>query len=407
MDAIDAAQRTEERQGEKALTIAEAVREGTMDIIAVVVRISIDASQATAQLLIADQSIPCNAYARVSLRGAAIASLAEVTVGDILCFNGLVRTNHESVRSPLMGDFRSSWEDTGWTRLYQHGTTTNVPDERIQGLVSWFSTLKYNDSIPALPCRRRHLIELHAPGIVCHVVAHVVSFDTAAGELHKRKRSTFAKKTTFAVLTDGNEVMPFMDCGKYETMLKTAFSLGQEVLLTNVVTSLAGMTNHDVVLRPTNSTSVVPMLTDTERKVSVRQPLPDCLTLTQDLSGKSAQTILSPLRDIYIDELGISLGDGKYFLSPNGFLSTIIDYNRRYRQATLTLDGIVVKADSSMMQILCGSIEAASMWTHTRLRRYVMEWIRALLQDEVNLSWSLERQDDDTYRVMKCVLPRL
>ena len=404
---MDASQRTEQRQCEKALTIAEAVREGTMDIIAVVVRIALDASKGTAQLHIADQSIPCNAYARVSLRGAAVASLAEVSVGDILCFNGLVRTNHESVRSPLMGDFRSSWEDAGWTRLYQHGSATNVHDKRIRGLVSWFSTSKYNDSIPTLPCRRRHLKELHAPGIVCHVLAHVASFDTAAGELHKRKRSTFAKKTTFAVMSDGNEVMPFMDCGKYETTLKTALSMGQEVLLMNVVTSLAGMTNHDVVLRPTNSTSVVPMLIDRECNISARQSLPDCLTLTQELSGKSAQTVLLPLRDIYIDELGISLADGRYFLSPMGFLSTIIDNNRRYRQATLTLDGIVVKADSSMMQILCGSIEAPSMWTHSRLRRHVMEWIRALLQDEVNLSWSLEWQDDGTYRATKCALPRL
>jgi hypothetical protein len=408
---MEGARQTEQRRGEKALTIAEAVREGNGDIIAAVVRISIDAVQARAQLLMADQSIPFNAYARVSLRGASVSSLADVSVGNVLRFNGLVMTNHESVRSPLVGDFRSSWQDTGWTRLYQQATTTRVHHDRIQELIDWFSASKYNDSIPALPRRRRRLSELDTPGIVCHVVARIASFDTAAGEPQTRKRSqAFAKKTTFAVLSDGNEVMPFMNCDKYETILKTAMSRGQEVLLTNVVSSLAGTGANHVVLKPTNTTSVVPMcLTDTNRNLPARHAPPDCLTLTQEeVPGTYTQTISSPLRDIYIDELGISLGAGKHFLSPIGFISTIIDNNnRRYRQATLTLDGIVVKADSSTMQALCGSVEAASMWTHTSLRRYVMELIRALLDDEVNLSWSLEQQRDNSYQVTKCVLPIL
>jgi hypothetical protein len=318
-------------------------------------------------------------------------------------------TNNDSIRSPLVGDFHfSAWEDTGWTRLYQQGTRTILHDDTIRELVVWFTASKYNDSIPALPRRRRHLKELDTPGIVCHVVARIASFDTAAGEPPKRRGSTFVKKTTFAVLSDGNEVMPFMDCGKYEIVLKDALISGQEVLLNNVVSSLAGTANHDIVLKPTNSTSVVPVLTATDRKLPARHAPPDCLTLTQEeLPGTCTQTITSPLRDIFIDELGISLGDGKHFLSPIGFISTIIDDNRRYRQATLTLDGIVVKADSSTMQTLCGSVEAASMWTHTNLRRYVMELIRALLEDEVNLSWSLEQQHDKSYQVTKCVLPRL
>jgi hypothetical protein len=44
---------------------------------------------------------------------------------------------------------------------------------------------------------------------------------------------------------------------------------------------------------------------------------------------------------------------------------------------------------------------------HLQKTRYAMELIRALLEDEVNLNWSLEQQHDKSYQVTKRVLPRL
>jgi hypothetical protein len=136
-----------------------------------------------------------------------------------------------------------------------------------------------------------------------------------------------------------------------------------------------------------------------------------CLSLTQEVPGitTSTQTLSSPLRDIFIDALNTSLGDGKFFVSPNGFVSAIIDQtgsHPRYRKATLTLDGIVVKADADMVQILCGSMDPTSILQHARLRTHVTDLIRGLLDEEVILTWTLER-NGDTYHATKCFLPRL
>ena len=400
-----------ERQG---LTIAEAVSQSPADIIGAVIKISVDAAHSRAQVLVADPSIPSNTYVRVSLSGPTVASLTEVSVGDVLRFNGLVLTNQQKETS-LVGDFRTSWEqtETGWTRLYQRGTAIDACMDtnasRIRELVEWFTTSKFNDSIPSLPRRRMRLSEIHTAGIVCHVAARVTSFDTATStnKARKRKRSTSSStRSTFAVLTDGSNVMPFMDCGAHESALKHAIHSRQDVLLTNVVSACEGANHGDIVLRPTDSTRVVPMptsLADSERK-----PPSGCLSLTQELSG--VQTVVSPLVDVFIDELGVSLGDGKHFLSPNGFISTIIDSTSspRYREATLTLDGLVVKAGASTMETLCGSTDATSLLKRGRFGRFVMDLIRGLLEEKTPITWTLDRgHGEDTYHVTSCFLPKL
>jgi len=417
-------------ESSKALSIQSALEaDETHDVIGVVVNISVDAVNSKAQVLIADTSIPKDAYARLSLVGTDMvtASLGEVSVGDMLRFHGFNVAKHNSNKLPLVADFYPPWQepDTGWTRLHIHGEQVSCEDEatarRIQDLIAWFPTTTFNDSIPALPCRRRLLSELHTAGITSHVVARVVSIDTAAvpppAGSKKRKRWLPIKRhrTTVAVLSDGGEVMPFLDCAAHESTLKDAVQSGKEVLLTNVVTCAADeKSDRDVVLRPTDSTSVFPMLnsSSSERQAasySCRET--QFFSLTQDLlETGTTQTLSSPLRDVYIDELGVSLGDGKRFVSPNGFVSTIIDKSGnipRYRDATLTLlDGMVVKADATMMQTLCGSIDPDTLLNHGRLRTHVTDLMRGLLDEQVTLTWTLQR-DGDTYHATKCFLPRL
>lgn len=400
----------------------------THDVIGVVVKISLDAVNSKAQVLISDKSIQENAYARVSLVGTdtVTSSLAEVSVGDVLCFHGFKVTKHNSSKLPLVADFHSSWQEpeAGWTRVHKRGEQISCVDEatadRIRDLVEWFSITSFYDSIPALPCRRRRLNELHTPGITSHAVARVVSIDTAATTppgSRRRKRWLPLKKqqTMIAVLSDGSEVIPFVDCAAHEAALRGAIQSGKQVLVTNVVTCAAEeRSNRDAVLRPTDTTSVTPMLdsrSGSKQQAASNTRETQCLSLTQEVPGPAAriQTLSSPLRDVYIDELGISLGDGKHFVSPNGFVSTIIDTSGRspqYREATLTLDGMVVKADASMMQTLCGSIDPETLLNHTRLRTHVTDLMRGLLDEKLTLTWTLER-NGDTHYVTKCFLPRL
>ena len=427
---MDDDNKSRQQRRQHAMSIQHAVDETKSrihDVIGVVVQISVDIVNSKAQVLLTDKSIPENAYARVSLAGAGTVTplLAKVAVGDVLCIHGFRVTKHHSSKLPLVADFYSSWQepDVGWARLYQRGEQISCENrattERIQDLVEWFSTTAFHDSIPALPCRRRRLSELHTAGITCHVVARVVSVDTAAastpaGSSRKRKRWLPLKRrrSTFAVLSNGNEVMSFLDCAAHEATLEAAIQSGTKVLLTNVATCAADeKSSREIVLRPTDSTSIIPMLnTETETQASYRET--QCLSLTQEVPGittSTTQTLSSPLRDVFIDELNISLGDGKFFVSPNGFVSAIIDQTGStacYRQATLTLDGMVVKADADMMQILCGSMDPESILDHARLRTHVTDLFRGLLEEEAMLTWTLERKGN-AYHVTKCFLPRL
>ena len=405
------------------------------NLIVVVTKISVDAVNSKAQVLIADDSIPENSYARVSLSGSdtVTSTLAKVCVGDVLSFHGFQVTRHDSSKLPLVADFQSSWQEpgAGWTRLFARKTGGPVSSagerdaaKRVESLVDWCSRSKFHNSIPSLPCRRRRLSELHAVGVTSHVVVQVASIDTAAAaptdcmsaSRKKRKRWLPLKKrqTTIAVLSDGDEVMPFLlDCANHEAALalKEAIQSGTKILLTHVVTGIANddMLDDNIVLRPTESTTVIPMLNDGTS--SSKRPNSDstqpCISLTQDMPGATTQTLSSPLRDVYIDELGISLGDGKRFVSPNGFVSTLIDSaSGNYRAATLTLDGVVVKANAKVIQTLCGSIDAATLLNHSRLKTHVTDLMRGLLEEQVDLTWTIEQQGD-VYHVQKCFLPRL
>ena len=160
-------------------------------MIVVVTKIAVDAVNSKAQVLIADDSIPENAYARVSLSGSdtVTTSLAKVCAGDVLSFHGFQVTIHDSSKFPLVADFQSSWQEpgAGWTRLYASkiGGPVSCAQERdatkrVESLIYWCSRSKFNDSIPSLPaCRRRRLSELHTIGMTSHVVVKVTSIDTA------------------------------------------------------------------------------------------------------------------------------------------------------------------------------------------------------------------------------------
>jgi len=404
-------------------------------MIVVVTKIAVDAVNSKAQVLIADDSIPENAYARVSLSGSdtVTTSLAKVCAGDVLSFHGFQVTIHDSSKFPLVADFQSSWQEpgAGWTRLYASkiGGPVSCAQERdatkrVESLIYWCSRSKFNDSIPSLPaCRRRRLSELHTIGMTSHVVVKVTSIDTAgapadcmSASRKKRKRWLPLKKhqTTIAVLSDGDDVMPFSECSTHETALKEAIQSGTTVLLTHVVTS---KTNDDkmeenIVLRPTERTTVIPMLNDgmsSSKRPSNTDSTQPFISLTQDMPGSTIQSLSSPLRDIYIDELGVSLGDGKRFVSPNGLVSTLIDASASqpsYRAATLTLDGVVVKADAKVIQTLCGSIDAATLLNHSRVKTYVADLMRGLLEEQVDLTWTIEQQGD-VHLVQKCFLPRI
>lgn len=426
------------RNGQEAVTnsIQHALNQessGTHNVIGVVVKISIDTLNSKAQVLVADTTIEENAYARVSLQGTdtVTASLAEVSVGDVISFHGFRVTKHNANKLPLVADFYEYFQEpeAGWTRLHRNYEHVSCQDQstsaRVQELVEWFATTKFNNSIPSLPCRRRRLNELHTAGITTHVVARVASVDTAASAppsgSRKQKRWLPLKKrrTTIAVLLDGNDVMPLLDCSTHEATLKQAIQSEKEVLLTNVVTcgSEEKSSRDVIVLRPTDSTSIIPMIDDSTG-TSQRQSAShsntcretQCLSLTQDMPGASkTETLASPLRDVYIDELNVSLGDGNRFVSPNGFVNTIIDNSGgspRYREATLTLDGAVVKADSAMMQTLCGSIDPESLLQNGRLRTHVTDLMHGLLEEPVSLTWTLER-NGDTRHATRCFLPRL
>lgn len=425
---MDQKRRQHDKEAASALTsIQHALHNNTSkthDVIGIVVKISVDALNSKAQVLIADDSIPENAYARVSLFGndAVTSSLVKVSVGDVLSFHGFQITRHDTTKLPLVADFQCSWQEpeAGWTRLYAHHGEAQVScqDEdttrSIQSLVQWFSKTKFNESIPSLPCRRRRLSELQAVGMTSHVVARVVSVDTAAAastsaSRNKRKRWLPLKKrrTTIAVLSDGDEIMPLLGCAAHEEALKEA--IGNEVLLTHVVTCVAEeKSDENIVLRPTESTTVIPRLDNamsTGKRVNQQET--QCISMTQEMPG--AATLARPLTDVYIDELGISLGDGKRFVSPNGFVSTLVDTSGShpcYRAATLTLDGIVVKADAELMQTLCGSIDPVTLLNHSRLKTHVTDLMRGLLDEQVDLTWAIE-QVNDVYYARKCFLPRL
>jgi hypothetical protein len=255
-----------------------------------------------------------------------------------------------------------------------------------------------------------------------HVVAKVVTIDTtaaapcmpASGKKRKRWSPLKKRRATIAVLSDGDEVMAFLDCAMHEVALKQAVQSGGNVLLTHVITGIVNddKLDENIVLRPTESTTVSPMLND--GMISNKRANPDsstqqCISLTQDMPGAFTRTLTSPLRDVYIDELGISLGDGKRFVSPNGFVSTLIDTSGsqpHYRAATITLDGIIVKADAKIIQTLCGSIDAVTLLSHSRLKRHVTDLMRGFLEEHVDITWTIEQQSD-VHHVQRCYLPRL
>jgi hypothetical protein len=96
----------------------------------------------------------------------------------------------------------------------------------------------------------------------------------------------------------------------------------------------------------------------------------------------------------------------KHFLSPSAFAAIMVNQETQsFRTMLLTLNETQVWASAEIVQVLCGSVEAKEVSLHVNTRRNVMELIRGLLDDNVELQWTVEKEAAEDFRVSSVSLP--
>jgi hypothetical protein len=179
--------------------------------------------------------------------------------------------------------------------------------------------------------------------------------------------------------------------------LKVAQQNGDTIQITNLMSSEndAG----EMVLNPTLQTLILPAA-DRRKSLSPIHTQQQSLLLVDDDTD-----IFSTIEAIFIDDVERLLDPND---APSAFTAALIKTGPipTYRAATVTLvGGVVVKANSSTIKTLCGSIAARDVLACADTGRLVQDLIKSLLTDtSVQLKWTM-RADSNTVRRVE--IPRL
>jgi hypothetical protein len=382
-----------------------------VDVIAIVTNQSIQSDRT--HVLVMDASVaPRNV--RIAMYGADCHGLIDVNVGDVLKFHDLQLVSTRD--SDVLYDFKRATtyetDQPAWVRLTDRGSCMdrNENNDAAQALqlINW-----YNETNPltveSLPCRRRQLQEIQTVGLISHVQVRVIAVEAAPVRqrlFRKRKRLTSAPTWMIATLLDDHgDVASLVDCQGWQVALKDAMTRGELVQISHVRSiPSADEGDSSVSLTPTASTAIVncPTFGNLQKK------LPQT-TQTQELSILSPNRVMMTIRAsvdrIYIPELCTEL-ERKHFLSPSAFAAIMVNQETKsFRAILLTLNETQVWASSEIVQVLCGSVEAKDVSLHVTTRRNVLELIRGLLDDGVELQWTVEKEAGEDYRVSSVSLP--
>lgn len=256
-----------------------------------------------------------------------------------------------------------------------------------------------------IPCQRRRLVDIQYSGqlstvyqvrvISCEVPSPLVN---NTGTYWQRKQKRLDSSKAFATLEDeGAARMVLVDCRRLTKDLTSAQQNGNLIQITNLMSSAndAG----EIVLNPTLQTLILPA---TERRKSLSQ----IHTQQQSLLLVDNDTVIcSTIEAIFIDDIEKILDPND---TPSAFAAALIKTGPipTYRAATVTLGGgEVVKANSSTIHTLCGSIGARDVLACADTRRLVQDLIKCLLTDtSVQLKWTMRADSNNVRRVE---IPRL
>lgn len=352
-----------------------------------------------------------------------------------------------------------------------HSMETN--QARLDELISWYRSSEYfghSASLQPLPCQRRSLAEFQAClGVVGHVVAYVIQVEqcgtVAKRGKRKKAQATAADPTSiFATLTDDDSATLttfYLDNSvpehqRFQKVLQRARDEKRPVRLSRVSAKSASrlllqssnIQNDEILLVPASDSDVA--LADSDEMDQIVSRLKNAPTQTQECmpmanvapSGKEVLDRRSPILDITVK--GVSLAhqlSAKFFdnmgtessnlyhlfqfpRAGGSFTSSSSLYE--YSSATITLrdrelgaTAFNVEANGTIVKLLCGGLELDE-WSPTRCvehgsspayNRLVLDVLRGLLTESVELWWEIERivnhSGRTSYRVLGVSLPEL
>ena len=362
-----------------------------LDVAVVVVDVSVDTSKRRGVISAIDASI--DEAVGISVHGSTLLELlSSLSPGCILLLSGL-EANREA--KYLFRLSAMSFTSTAAIQVLNDDELHYKHDhENADSLIALSHRIK-NQCLAQPSCCRRTLADIQCPGQLSSVEVRVVSCEalsTTTALFHSRKRGRQTSRV-FATLADNDARMVLVDCRKYFKDLKTAQEGGDSVQITNLLSCQeeAG----EIVLKPTIRTLILPTKRP-RRHVSRVHNEPQSILLEQSC-------IISSMEAIFIDELNQAL-DSKHFVSPSAFVGIIINkVGPCYRAATLTLEGArVVKANPSVMKVLCASIDAGQVLADTQTRQDVLELVRGILMGATQLKWTLDGNVVQKLEIPRC-----
>lgn len=437
-----------------------------VDLLAVVVSI-ISPSSATstskAKLWIADESISSQVSVCVILYGSTEVSRVteeQISIGDVIRFNNLSlhkATDHDDNDFQLVYSTIDPEPGLRWfcfgsllagDRCIKHDQSVDqkrIPDnmltapQRIQDLKTWFCNSRnkiFLSTLSPIPCKKRLLSETQASlGLLSNLGVNVLHhecqqtkiLETPPSNSKKRKFASSISHASigFATVTDSSGVkMSLIDLNnRFSDTLREAKDTGRVLLLTNIsstkqsdIQCIQGKNCafDEVILVPTRAT-VALLLSNEESQSSqnlVSYSLPNDATQTQlpgFNSDNQESTLVSSILDISIN--GKLLHETKCMDSPTSFLKGMIR-DGSYVEVTLHLESFaeggnhLVFAKPSILQTLCGGLEAKELITEERLRLHVFKLVQALIREQVLLIWTIKRNSKEAV-VLKVVLPKI
>eukprot|EP00546_Thalassionema_frauenfeldii_P017329 CAMPEP_0178900344 /NCGR_PEP_ID=MMETSP0786-20121207/3424_1 /TAXON_ID=186022 /ORGANISM="Thalassionema frauenfeldii, Strain CCMP 1798" /LENGTH=386 /DNA_ID=CAMNT_0020571343 /DNA_START=159 /DNA_END=1319 /DNA_ORIENTATION=+ len=216
-------------------------------------------------------------------------------------------------------------------------------------------------------CCWRNVADIHFPGLLSNVEALVVAFESFPRKDH-----------AVATLSDKGHSIVLTDCLKYANSLQASHGDGKTVKITNLLSRITDL--GDIVLVPTPNTNVTSVLT-CKTPESLDENFINGAS-ERKLQSKSS-IIISNLESISFDSHN-SVLDCKHSPSISSFVDAIVELkpSPSYRNATLTFrGGHVLKANQSIMKVLCASIDATHMLDHKQSRIAVFDLIHGLIKE--------------------------
>lgn len=400
------------------LTIQQAVAEGATTatgVIAIVTNLSFHPNNRAHVLIMDESCAPRNA--RITLYGNDCKGIANsVQSGDVVRFNELCLVSSSTRDLDVQHNFKRAsiceTDQPTWERMSEKGccmVTDRVNDEevnssRVKELLLWYNQRK-NLPVQSLPCRRRRLHEIQAVGLISHVQVRVIAVE-AASVRHQRTKIRKCLMPTASIATlldDDGDVASLVDCQGFQVALINALKARQRVQISSVRSIQPDEGDSSVLLAPTYFTTIVNCPSEKKWKARIIQ--------TQEFSTLHSppviRTFSATVESIWIPDLNTYL-ERKHFLSPNAFAAILVNQETlTFRSVMLTLKETRVWASSDVVKLVCGSVEAKDVLLHFTTRRNVLELIQGLLEEDIELLWTVEKNAGEEYHVTNVLMKKL